>query len=320
MNPSQAFSIREVDHVEITTLIDNYVDLMLTDTEIVKRPPLSTGKELPTETLLAEHGLSLMITVQNGAEMHEILFDTGYNSKSVIHNMDQLGIDGKGIEAVVMSHAHMDHTGSLYPLVSILKKSLPLVVNPDIFISPRYLEMKDGNRVLFPNTLIRAHLESAGFSIIESKEPTLLANQTILVTGEVERTTDFEKGLPNAYLQTKGHLEKDLILDDQSLVICLRNKGLVLITGCCHAGLINTIGYVKKVTGIEKVYAILGGFHLSGPFFEKIIECTVGELKSINPEVLVPMHCTGWKAMQRLEQEFPNSFIVNSVGSKFILR
>jgi 7,8-dihydropterin-6-yl-methyl-4-(beta-D-ribofuranosyl)aminobenzene 5'-phosphate synthase len=292
---------------------------MLTDTEIVKRPPLSRGKELPIETLLAEHGLSLLITVLNGGEKHEILFDTGYNSKSVLHNMDQLGIDGKGIEAIVMSHAHMDHTGSLYPIIGALKKSLPLIVHPDIFISPRYLEMKDGNQVLFPSTLVREDLESAGFSIIESKGPTHLAKQTVLVTGEVERTTDFEKGLPNAYLQANGHLEKDLILDDQSLVISLRNKGLVLITGCCHAGLINTIDYVKKLTGIDRVYAIFGGFHLSGPFFEKVIERTVEELKPIDPEVLVPMHCTGWKAMRRLEHEFPNSFIINSVGSKFIL-
>jgi len=125
--------------------------------------------------------------------------------------------------------------------------------------------------------------------------------------------------LPNAYVQVDGHYQQDCILDDQSLIVKLKNKRLVLITGCCHAGIINTIRFALKLTGIDKVYGVLGGLHLSGAFFETVIERTVDALKEINPEVIVPMHCTGWNAVKRLADTFPGAFTLNSVGSKFNL-
>jgi len=141
----------------------------------------------------------------------------------------------------------------------------------------------------------------------------------VLVTGEVERITAFEKGLPNALYERNGKIEKDPISDDQAIVINLKGKGLVIISGCSHAGIINTVLFAKKITGVEKIHGILGGFHLTGPFFEQIIEETISELRSMEPQVIVPMHCTGWKAIQRFSEEFPSSFILNSVGSMFTL-
>ena len=140
-----------------------------------------------------------------------------------------------------------------------------------------------------------------------------------MVTGEVERTTGFEKGLPGALMEKDGEMEPDLIADDQALVMNLREKGLVVISGCSHSGIINTILYAQKVTGLGKIHAVLGGFHLTGPAFESIIEKTISELKNVAPEVVVPMHCTGWKAIQRFSQEFPSAFVLNSVGSKINL-
>jgi len=154
---------------------------------------------------------------------------------------------------------------------------------------------------------------------MESKTPTPLVGERILVTGEVERVTSFEKGLPNAVLERDGKIEEDPISDDQALVIHLKAKGLVVIAGCSHAGIINTIFYAQKMTGIQKVHAVMGGFHLSGPYFEKIIEQTLGELKKIRPQFLSPMHCTGWKAIQQMSQAFPDEFILNSVGSMITL-
>ncbi|MBW2208743.1 MAG: MBL fold metallo-hydrolase, partial [Deltaproteobacteria bacterium] len=155
--------------------------------------------------------------------------------------------------------------------------------------------------------------------LIESKTPTPLAGERIMVTGEVERVTSFEKGLPNAVLERDGKIEKDPISDDQALVVNLKGKGLVVIAGCSHAGIINTVFYAQKVTSIQKIHAVIGGFHLSGPYFEKIIEQTIGELKKIRPQFLSPMHCTGWKAIQQMSQEFPEEFILNSVGSMITL-
>jgi len=311
--------LKEVDRVEVLTLMDNFVDVLLENTAVVKRPPKAVGEEIPTDTLLAEHGLCLLVKVQQGAEKHTIMLDTGYNSMSVLHNMDILAVDPNELEAIVLSHAHMDHTGALHAILGKISKPIPLVVHPDAFLYPRFLEEKDGSKKRFPRTLVRNDFEQRNVKIHESKAPTPILDGAILVTGEVERTTAFEKGMPGALVEREGSLEPDPIKDDQSLVINLKEKGLVIITGCSHAGIVNTILYAKKLTGIEKVYAVLGGFHLSGAFFEKILEKTIDELKALSPAVVVPMHCTGRKAMELLSREFPASFVLNSVGSKITL-
>jgi 7,8-dihydropterin-6-yl-methyl-4-(beta-D-ribofuranosyl)aminobenzene 5'-phosphate synthase len=311
--------LKEVDRVEVLTLMDNFVDVLLENTAVVKRPPKAIGEEIPTDTLLAEHGLCLLVKVQQGAEKHTIMLDTGYNSMSVLHNMDILAVDPNELEAIVLSHAHMDHTGALHAILGKISKPIPLVVHPDAFLYPRFLEEKDGSKKRFPRTLVRNDFKQRNVKIHESKAPTSILDGAILVTGEVERTTAFEKGMPGALVEREGSLEPDPIKDDQSLVINLKEKGLVIITGCSHAGIVNTILYAKKLTGIEKVYAVLGGFHLSGAFFEKILEKTIDELKALSPAVVVPMHCTGRKAMELLSREFPASFVLNSVGSKITL-
>ncbi len=312
-------SLKELDRVEVLTLMDNFVDVLLEDTKVVSRPPKAIGTEIPTDTLLAEHGLSLLVKVQHGAEKHTILFDTGYNSMGVLHNMAKLAVDPNEMEAIVLSHAHMDHTGSLHPILQKISNPIPLVVHPDAFLYPRFVEEKDGSRRRFPRTLVREDLDRRNVELLESKTPTPILDETILVTGEVERTTEFEKGMPNALIERDGNLEPDPIKDDQALVMHLKDKGLVVVSGCSHAGIVNTVRYAKKLTGVGKVHAILGGFHLSGAFFEKIVDKTIDELKALSPVVVVPMHCTGRKAMEQFSREFPSSFVLNSVGSKITL-
>jgi 7,8-dihydropterin-6-yl-methyl-4-(beta-D-ribofuranosyl)aminobenzene 5'-phosphate synthase len=318
MNGSVA-ALKDVNRVEILTLVDNYVDLLLGNTDVVTRPSREGVKEISTDTFLAEHGLSLLVTVYAGEKRHTILFDTGYTQIGVSHNMAKLGIDADRIEAIVLSHGHMDHTGSLHILLEKIGRPIPLVVHPDAFLFPRYLEGDNGEKRRFPRTLVKADLEDRDVAVLARRTPTCLADDTVMVTGEVERVTEFEKGLPNAFAERNGKIEKDRILDDQSLVINLKEKGLVVISGCSHAGIINTVLYARKITGIDKIHGIIGGFHLSGAAFEAIIEETIKELQRMNPQVLVPMHCTGWKAIQRFSQEFPASFSLSSVGSEIVL-
>jgi 7,8-dihydropterin-6-yl-methyl-4-(beta-D-ribofuranosyl)aminobenzene 5'-phosphate synthase len=312
-------SLKELDRVEVLTLIDNFVDVLLEDTEIVTRPPKAAGEEIPTDTLLAEHGLCLLVRVERDAEKHTILFDTGYNSMGVLHNMDKLAVDPNEMEAIVLSHAHMDHTGSLYPILEKISDPIPVVIHPHAFLYPRFVEEKDGTRRRFPRTLVREKLSQRNVKLLESKSPTPILDETILVTGEVERTTTFEKGMPNALIERDGSLQRDPVSDDQALVMNLKDKGLVVISGCSHTGIVNTVQYAKKLTGVEKVHAVLGGFHLSGPFYEKILGQTIDQLKALSPAVVVPMHCTGRKAMDQFAREFPSSFELNSVGSKITL-
>jgi len=315
--------LKEVDKIEIVTVVDNYADLLLPDTEIVTRavvfrPPLMTEPlKMASDTLLAEHGLCMLITVYWGQDRHTILFDTGYSQVAVLHNMALLKVDPSAIETIVLSHSHMDHTGGLFPILEKIGKRIPLVAHPDIFLYPRYLSLETGEKLLFPE-LKKEELKQKA-ELVESKGPVCIADEMALVTGEVERTTAFETGLPNALVERGGKTEKDITTDDQAILVNLKGKGLVVIAGCSHAGIINTIRYGQKITNVSKTYAVIGGFHLAGAFFEKIIEDTIGEMKKISPEILVPMHCTGWKAIRRFSEEFPSSFVLNSVGAKFLL-
>jgi len=312
-------ALRSVDRIEVLSLLDNYVDLLLGSTAVVTRPPLSTGDVLPTDTLIAEHGLSMLITVFKGQTSHTILLDTGYNGFSVLHNLEQLDRSLDEIESVVLSHGHMDHTGSMYEILDRITQPVSLIVHPQAFQPRRYIEQGDGGKLAFPQTLTRSRIEESGAKIIESRSATSIADGMVLVTGEVERVTSFEKGLPNAVMEKRGRLTMDPISDDQSLVIHLEGKGLVVVSGCAHSGIINTLSYCRKLTGIENIHAVLGGFHLTGPAFEPVIGKTIAELKKISPQIIVPMHCTGWMATKHLSEEFSESFILNSVGSKYNL-
>ena len=319
MNEHSTASLKTVDRIEITTLMDNYVDLLLPSTDIIVRPPLAKEGKINADTLLAEHGLSLLVTVYQGEDKHTILIDTGYTKVGVLHNMEQLGVNIGEIEAIVLSHGHMDHTGTLYGILDKISRTIPLVLHPGIFQHPRYTRRPDGVKSIWPRTVVKSDLEGKNVDIIESKTPVCLADDMIMVTGEVERTTSFEKGMPNALMEENGELVHDPIMDDQSIAMKLKGKGLVVVSGCAHAGIVNTLMFAQKATGEQKIHAVLGGFHLSGPFFEKFHDPTVDALKKIDPDVLMPMHCTGWKAIQRFQKEFPESFVLNSVGSKVML-
>lgn len=319
MPEATAIPLPSVDRVEILSLMDNYVDLLLGSTDIVTRPPLSKGTELPTDTLIAEHGLSMLVTVYKGGTKHTILFDTGYNNFGVLNNMAQLDTGLDEIESIVLSHGHMDHTGALYEILGRVTRPVSLIVHPQAFQPSRYIQLRDGDKLAFPQTLEKLKTNEFEVELVESRSAMTLADGLVLVTGEVERTIPFEQGMPNAVMEKQGDLAKDPISDDQSLVMRLSDKGLVVVSGCAHSGIINTISYCQKLTGINEIHAVFGGFHLTGPAFEPIIEETVAELKKISPKIIVPMHCTGWKAIKQLAEAFPEAFILNSVGSKYTL-
>ncbi len=144
----------------------------------------------------------------------------------------------------------------------------------------------------------------------------MLVDGMILVSGEVARTTEFEKGFPVHYCKRGDCWEKDpMIMDDQFALINVKDKGLIIITGCGHSGIINIIRHAQKVTGIEKVYAVIGGFHLTGGVFDPIIPATVAALKEIDPTYVMPGHCTGWTALHEIAMAMPDAYIPNSVGT-----
>ena len=140
------------------------------------------------------------------------------------------------------------------------------------------------------------------------------------MTGQIPRTTPFEKGSPNQLALIDGQWQPDpWIHDDQAIVINVKSKGLVVLTGCGHAGVVNTLKCARELTGVSQIHAVIGGFHLTGPIFEPIIQPMVQALKEFNPGVIVPQHCTGWKATHLIAREFANAFVPNSVGTTMVI-
>jgi 7,8-dihydropterin-6-yl-methyl-4-(beta-D-ribofuranosyl)aminobenzene 5'-phosphate synthase len=313
-----AQKLETVDRVEILTLVDNYVDVLLTGGPGFTRPALAKGGEIPRHTLIAEHGLSLLITVYRDGVGHTVLLDTGYNSATMLHNMDYLDVDPAGIEAVVLSHGHMDHSGGLYPLLKKLGRTVTVVAHPDVF-RQRFLVRPQLGKVSFPLTADIVNLRELNAEFVEANAPVFLAENTILVSGEVPRSTPFEKGMPGAFMEEHGEMVPDAIRDDQTVLINLAGRGLVVISGCAHSGIINSVRYARQLTGESRVAAVIGGFHLSGSDMEPLIDSTLSELKQLSPELIMPMHCTGWNAIQRLQGAFPKSFVLSSVGTKLVL-
>ena len=196
--------------------------------------------------------------------------------------------------------------------------NMPLLLHPDAYLE-RKLVLPTGEEISVPAPKF-ADFRRENIEIIEEVGPSMLVDEMILVSGEIARNTDFEKGFPIHYAKHLDSWEPDpLIMDDQCAIINVRDEGLVIITGCGHSGIINTIRNAQAITGIQKIYAVLGGFHLTGAFFEPIIPATVAALAEINPRYLIPGHCTGWSATHQIARAMPDAFIPNSVGTTLIL-
>jgi 7,8-dihydropterin-6-yl-methyl-4-(beta-D-ribofuranosyl)aminobenzene 5'-phosphate synthase len=330
----EVLPLEPVDELRILTVCDNTVDMLLLDEGPARRLPLggsATGGAVPVveaatledgKTLdapLAEHGFSVVVEIRKGETTHRVLFDTGVTPRGCVNNLRRLGADPGDLEVIVCSHGHFDHTTGLSGLIDALgTTNLPVVIHPE-FWTRRRLAIPGREPFELPTTSRRA-LADAGFDIIEHRHPSFLFNGSVLITGEVDRTSSFERGFPIHQAHRDGSWEPDpLILDDQALIAHVAGKGLVVLTGCGHAGIVNTCRYAQKLTGIDRLHAVIGGFHLNGPLFEPVIGDTLDAFEQLAPDVIVPAHCTGWRATHGFARRFPDAFIQNSVGTTFHL-
>ena len=316
----------EVDEVRVTTVVDNTIDVLMASADVAQRYFLSP-KWLPIVSslpegarLVAEHGFSALIQVKRGEVISTVLFDTGVSKAGLLNNMDVLEIRAADLQAIILSHGHADHSLGLPGLVERLgTRNLPLVLHPDAYLD-RKIVLPDGYEVQLPAPK-KADFQRGNIEIIEETGPSMLVDRGILVSGEVARRTEFEKGFATHFANRDGNWEPDpLIVDDQCAIMNLQGQGLVIITGCGHAGVINIIRNAQMLTGIQSVYAVIGGFHLTGGLFEPIIPATVAALQEIAPRYIVPGHCTGWSATHQIARTMPEAFLQNSVGTEFVFR
>jgi len=318
-NEHRMISLRKADRIEITILIDNYTNSILTSTENVKRPvTFHTGKDAPKPPI-AEHGLSQLIRIEGDGENHTILMDAGVTEFGTAYNVRALKIDLSEVEGIVISHGHRDHIAALEELLELIpKRPFPIVLHPHALLKNRYRILEDGRKKMGV-PIDQKMLSEKGASFIITESPHSMASGFLITTGQIDRLTDFETGSPDAFFDQDGVRKKDLIIDDQACILLMKDKGLVIVSGCAHSGIINTIRYAQRLTGIERVHGVVGGFHLSGKRFEGRIERTIDELEKFDPFLVVANHCTGWKAMNRLAERMPKAFELSTVGTTFVL-
>ena len=317
-------SLKEVDGAEILSLMDDAVDF----TSTIQRKEASKVREWTKKRKgikwvkkhfslpFAEHGFSVLIKIFYKEAPHTILFDTGLSAEGVVDNARRLGVELADVECVVLSHGHYDHFGGLVKVSKVIgKEDLPIIVHDDAF-KIRGVMNRDGSMREYPIFPPENQISPAHY--LRRKHPTLLGDKTILVSGEIPRKTDFEEGFKRHYVFSGGKwLPDPWIWDDQAVIINVKHKGLVVVSGCAHAGIVNTTLYAQQITSVAKIYSIMGGFHLAGKDCETRINQTVEMLQQFNPEIIVPMHCTGWRGKYAISTAMPHAFVSNSVGNLY---
>jgi 7,8-dihydropterin-6-yl-methyl-4-(beta-D-ribofuranosyl)aminobenzene 5'-phosphate synthase len=294
-----------VDQVRVTTLVEDSVNPFLSKQDGVQRRHPEEGE------FLAEHGWAALIETTTGHEKLTILLDAGLSATTLLHNMACLKITPTIIEALVISHGHNDHVGAVAEVARRAGKPLPVHLHPAAFRERWFIPPDRPRRG--PWRIEYEAWEPAGARIVTKEEP----HQVIpgcIVTGAIPRESDFERPPKDYYYHENGAFHPDTLPDDQSVVVVVKDKGLVVVSGCAHAGIVNTVHYAQAITGEERVWAIVGGFHLARTSRE-CIEATIAGLKAVRPAIVAPGHCTGFGACCTFARSIPDQFTLNAIGT-----
>jgi 7,8-dihydropterin-6-yl-methyl-4-(beta-D-ribofuranosyl)aminobenzene 5'-phosphate synthase len=316
-------TLAAVESVDIHVLVDNVTDSLSSVPSFVETELAGLGRRRGAAWVLggaclccAAHGLSCLLTIRSGDEVHTVLFDTGPEDRVFEQNVSRLGVDLGPVEAMVLSHGHWDHAGAMLRALQLVRdrnggREIPCYMHPDMFRS-RALKLPNGSFLLMEDVPSTAALEANGGRVVCSREAQTIAGETAFVSGEIARVSGFEPGLPGQHRRTAegtGWEPDELQMDERFLAVNVRGKGVVVLTACSHAGVVNVLTHARKCFPDVKLHAVLGGLHLSG-INERIIPQTVKALHGFGLEVIAAGHCTGWRAMAALCTEFGDARLV----------
>ncbi|KAF8926652.1 hypothetical protein BGZ47_002594 [Haplosporangium gracile] len=294
------------------------------------------------------HGLSILLTGVKDNKEHKVLFDTGPHSAIFLENAKRLEIEFEKIEVIVLSHWHIDHSGGMLAAVERCQQarrqqqqqesasSVVLDLHPDrpdergiCLTRPSHsgstAHEQPMDYVAWGKDPSFSALESAGGQVLKNAEAHTICESYFGISGTIPRRTTYETGLPNHVRwsdASKSWTSEQEIMDERYLVARVRSKGLVVLTGCSHAGVINVCQDVKRAFGAgddkdNNIFFVVGGFHLAGGSMENRIEETVKDMKEINPSYMAPGHCSGWRAKSALENAMTGKVVSLGVGSDF---
>lgn len=311
---TQLKPVNEVDRLVVTVITDNYYDALRPNTPI-SMPYHSR----PGSIIHAEHGLSYHVETQVKGVSSTLLFDYGMDQNGMSHNIKILGIDVNTVRAMALSHGHFDHwgglTGFLRKYGPRIPKGTPFYVGEEAFAHRFALRPSDRTPTDI-GSLKKKTVEKPGvLEIIEVREP-LEAIPGGYLTGRVPRVTEYETGNPNLLIKRGNRLEQDLFEGELAMVFAVKNRGLVILSGCAHIGILNIMKHAIAITGISKIHALIGGFHLVNAQ-NSLIDRYIEDIKNLAPDYIVPTHCTGFEAVMRFAREMPEQFVLNTAGTSY---
>jgi 7,8-dihydropterin-6-yl-methyl-4-(beta-D-ribofuranosyl)aminobenzene 5'-phosphate synthase len=309
----------------VTVLVDNRADVIVRSTETVRY--------FTDQPLLAEHGLAALIDLPDAGM--RILWDAGGSRVALMENARRMDVDWTTVDAVALSHGHWDHTAAMSDALLAMdrrpaarewpagttsaeveawvqEKRVPMVMHPAV-LRERWRVNKDGKR-FGPSAPPPTDIwEALGAEIVTSEDPYQFA-PGCWTTGYVPRESFEHSGRSKqSYYRDGDRLIRDDVEDDQALVLNLEDKGLVVVAGCAHAGIVNTVRHAQAITGVDRVHAVLGGFHLAHAEADELEE-TIAAFKQWQPALISASHCTGFGPICRFAAEFPDTFVPGVVG------
>ncbi|RJR51072.1 MAG: twin-arginine translocation signal domain-containing protein [Desulfobacteraceae bacterium] len=305
--------ITEVDKLSIWILADNYYDALRPDNKVTNRYRVVPGKSIH-----AEHGLSYYIETLVDGKTSGCMFDYGLDPIGVMNNIDLLGLDLGKANAFGLSHGHFDHWMGAVEILkraqSKIQKGTPFYLGEEGF-AHRYSVRPGGTDAMDLGQLKKEDIERFGVKVVEVSKPAEIIPGAYF-TGNIERHTAYEKIPPTLLIKRGEKPEPDDFRGEQAIFFKVKGKGLVVLSGCAHRGIVNTVVQSQKVSGTDQLHAVLGGFHLINAKPE-IIQNTVADIKSMKPEYVAPTHCTGFEAISAFCKEMPEQFTLNTAGTKY---
>ncbi len=323
-------TMRPVERLEIQVLVDNVTDTLSSAPSFVTREwgrLQQAGMRFVTGASLccANHGLSLVITAHGPRGPRTLLFDGGPVDYAVERNGTRLGLDFGAIEAAMLSHGHWDHAGGIPRALGMIaatngNRPIPLYLHPGMF-GMRGQRQPDGGVLPMDPIPEPEQWTCYGAEPVVTREATHCLDDLFWISGEIPRRTAYENGLPGQVRRdaSGGWRPDPLVTDERFLAVHVKDKGLVVFSACSHAGIVNVLHHARETFPEVKLHAAMGGFHLAGPT-EAAIPETVRDLAGFGLDLIIPAHCTGWRALNALERAYGEKVVVPSaVGKRFSL-